>query len=440
MGKSVIAIIGRPNVGKSTLFNRIAGRRMAIVEDTPGVTRDRNYAHVSYFGKEFTLVDTGGFEPDSSDLILTQMRHQAQIAIDEADIIIFLMDGKEGSTSSDLDIIERLRKVKKPVYYVLNKIDTKKSEENVSEFYKFGIDKFYPISAEHGRCVDELLDDICLSIPSALPEENAAEYPKIAVVGKPNAGKSTLINRMLGKDRLVTSPVPGTTRDSIDTIVTYYQKEYMFVDTAGIRKKARVHEGVEYYSVVRSLRSIERCDIAIILVDAVEGLTDQDLKIIRYIEEAEKGCIIAINKWDIVEKDQNTMEQYTKNIKKIHPHLDHIPLLFLSALTGNRVQKVYDEINRIMEEYERHITTGELNRFIGSLADRLPVSTYRGKPLKLYYATQAGVRPPEFVMFVNHPDAMSTNVIRFLENNIREKWGFLGVPLRIVVRKRMSNR
>lgn len=440
MAKSVIAIIGRPNVGKSTLFNRIAGRRMAIVEDTPGVTRDRNYAHVSYFGKEFTLVDTGGFEPDSSDLILTQMRHQAQIAIDEADIIIFLMDGKEGSTSSDLDIIERLRKVQKPVYYVLNKIDTKKSEENVSEFYKFGIDKFYPISAEHGRCVDELLDDICLSIPSALPEENAAEYPKIAVVGKPNAGKSTLINRMLGKDRLVTSPVPGTTRDSIDTIVTYYQKEYMFVDTAGIRRKARVHQGVEYYSVVRSLRSIERCDIAIILVDAVEGLTDQDLKIIRYIEEAEKGCIIAINKWDIVEKDQNTMEQYTKNIKKVHPHLDHLPLLFLSALTGNRVQKVYDEINRIMEEYERHITTGELNRFIGSLADRLPVSTYRGKPLKLYYATQADVRPPEFVMFVNHPDAMSTNVIRFLENSIREKWGFLGVPLRIVVRQRLSGR
>lgn len=439
MGKPVIAIIGRPNVGKSTLFNRIVGKRIAIVENMPGVTRDRNYAHVSYYGKEFTLVDTGGLEPETSDQILTQMKTQAKIAIDEADIIIFLMDGREAVTSSDIDIVDLLRKVNKPVFYTLNKVDSKQAEENITDFYKLGIDKLYSISAEHGRYVDELLDDVCSSMTASDFQEKTVEYPKIAVVGRPNAGKSTLINKLLGKERLLTSPVPGTTRDSIDTVVIYYQKEYLFVDTAGIRKQAKVEKGVEYFSVIRSLRSIDRCDIAILLVDALEGITDQDLKIVRYIAEAEKGCIIGINKWDIVEKDEKTMEQYEKNIMETHPHLSHIPLIFLSALTGTRVQKVYDEIRRVMEEYSRHVTTGELNRFIRTVENRLPVSNYKGKPLKLYYATQAGVRPPEFVIFVNHPEAINSTAVRFLENSIRDKWGFAGTPLRIVIRKRISN-
>ncbi len=438
MKKPVVAIIGRPNVGKSTLFNRIIGKRVAIVEDTPGVTRDRNYAATSYQGRDFILVDTGGLEPDSSDLILSQMKRQARIAIDEADIIIFLMDGKEGLAFADIEIADMLRQVSKPVFYAINKIDSKKVEEGIADFYRLAVEKLYFISAEHGRCVDELLDDIYLLLPIAEEGDSSEQDapPKIAVVGKPNVGKSTLVNRLLGKERLLTSPTPGTTRDAIDTIVTYYKKRYLFVDTAGIRKKARVERGVESFSVVRSLKSIDRCDIAILLIDAVEGITDQDLKIARYIEEAGKGCIIGINKWDIVEKDDKTMDQYKKHFYSLYPYISHIPIVFISALTGNRVAKIYPEIRSVMEEYSRHITTGELNRFIGHIADRLPSSTYKGKPVKIYYATQIGVRPPKFVIFVNYPGAINPNTTRYIENSMRNQWGFRGVPIRIVIRRK----
>ena len=438
MKKPVVAIIGRPNVGKSTLFNRIIGKRVAIVEDTPGVTRDRNYAATSYQGRDFILVDTGGLEPDSSDLILSQMKRQARIAIDEADIIIFLMDGKEGLAFADIEIADMLRQVSKPVFYAINKIDNKKVEEGIADFYRLAVERLYFISAEHGRCVDELLDDLYLLLPIAEEGGNSEQDapPKIAVVGKPNVGKSTLVNRLLGKERLLTSPTPGTTRDAIDTIVTYYKKRYLFVDTAGIRKKARVERGVESFSVVRSLKSIDRCDIAILLIDAVEGITDQDLKIARYIEEAGKGCIIGINKWDIVEKDDKTMDQYKKHFYSLYPYISHIPIVFISALTGNRVAKIYPEIRSVMEEYSRHITTGELNRFIGHIADRLPSSTYKGKPVKIYYATQIGVRPPKFVIFVNYPGAINPNTTRYIENSMRNQWGFRGVPIRIVIRRK----
>lgn len=436
MKERVVAIIGRPNVGKSTLFNRIIGKRLAIVEDMPGVTRDRNYAHTSYRGRDFILIDTGGLEPETRDPILLQMRTQAGVAIDEADIIIFMMDGREGLTSSDIEIADVLRKVSTPVFYAINKVDSKKVEANISDFYRLGIEKLYAISAEHGRCVDELLDDIYLLLPEEVETENACEYPRIAVVGRPNAGKSTLINRLLGKERLVTSPVPGTTRDAIDTLITYNKKRYIFVDTAGIRRKARVESGIESHSVIRSLRSIERCDIAILLIDAVEGITSQDLKIAGYIDEAGKGYIIGMNKWDLIEKNENTMDQYKKRIWDLYPRLSHIPLIFISALSGSRAAKIYSGINSVLTEYSKKISTGELNRFLGTLSDRLPSSTYRGRHLKIYYAAQTGTAPPRFALFVNYPEAINTNTLRFIENNMREMWGFTGVPLRIIPRKK----
>ncbi len=433
MKKPVVAIIGRPNVGKSTLFNRILGKRVAIVEDVPGVTRDRNYADTTYCGREFILVDTGGLEPETSDYILSQMRTQAEIAVNESDIIIFLMDGIEGLTAADAEIAGMLRKVNKPVFYTVNKTDSKQGMSNLSEFYSIGAEKLHPISAEHGTDVDELLD----AVLPLLPEEEVREedeFPKIAIVGRPNAGKSTLINRLIGKERLVTSPVPGTTRDSIDTVVSYYRKKYIFIDTAGIRRQSKIDKGVEYYSVIRALRSIDRCNIAILLLDAMEGIAVQDLKIARYIEDAGKGCIIAINKWDIVEKDEKTMDSYTKNIRSQYPHLSHIPLIFISALTGIRTAKIYAGIHSVMEEYSRQVTTGELNRFMEEISERLPLSTYRGKALKIYYATQTGTRPPRFTLFVNYPGAIGANIKRFIENNMRSRWGFSGVPVRIMAR------
>jgi GTP-binding protein len=273
-------------------------------------------------------------------------------------------------------------------------------------------------------------------LPEVKEEKEADEYPRIAIVGKPNVGKSTLINRLIGKERLVTSPVPGTTRDAIDTVVSYYKKNYIFIDTAGIRKKARIDKGVESYSVIRSLRSIDRCDIAILLIDTVEGITVQDLKIARYIEDAGKGCIMVLNKWDLVEKDEKTMDKYTKMIRATYPHLSYIPLVFISALTGVRAPKLYPDIHSVMEEYSRQITTGELNRFIGEIADRLPSSTYRGRSVKVYYATQTGKRPPKFTLFVNYPGAIGTNIKNFIENSMRDKWGFVGAPIRIVVRRK----
>ena len=436
MKKPIVAIIGRPNVGKSTLFNRILGRRVAIVEDIPGVTRDRNYAATSYRGRDFILVDTGGLEPETSDPILVQMRTQAGIAVDEADIIVFMMDGIEGLTAADIEIGCLLRKVNKPVFYTINKIDSKKGEANISDFYRLGVEKLYPVSAEHGRDVDELLDDIYPLLPEVKEEKDADEYPRIAIVGKPNVGKSTLINRLIGKERLVTSPIPGTTRDAIDTVVSYYKKNYIFIDTAGIRKKARIDKGIESYSVIRALRSIDRCDIAIILIDAVEGITVQDLKIARHIEDAGKGCIMVLNKWDLVEKDENTMDEYKKMIKATYPHLSYIPVVFISALTGVRAPKLYPEIHSVMEEYSRQVTTGELNRFIGEISERLPSSTYRGKMIKIYYAVQTGKRPPKFTLFVNYPLGLGTNIKRFIENSMRDKWGFIGVPIRFAVRSK----
>src|SRR3972149_9636160 len=436
MKRPLIAIIGRPNVGKSTLFNRIIGKRLAIVEDMPGVTRDRNYSYTSYRGRDFILVDTGGLEPETSDPILSQMKTQAEIAINEADIIIFMMDGREGLILSDMEIVDILRKVHTPVFYAINKVDSIKVDVNISDFHRLGVEKLYAISAEHGRCVDGLLDDMYLLLPEQAEVEKGDEYPKIAVVGRPNVGKSTLVNRLSGKERLITSPVPGTTRDAIDTVVTYNKKKYLFVDTAGIRKKAHVERGIESYSVIHALRSIDRCDIAILLVDAAEGITSQDLKIASYIEEAGKGYIIGMNKWDLIEKDENTMDQYRKGIGRAYPRFSHVPLIFMSALSGSRVAQISNEINSVLGEYSKKISTGELNRFLAAISNRLPCSSYKGRPVKLYYATQIGIRPPRFLYFVNYPEAIDRNTVRFFENTMRDRWGFRGVPIRIIIRKK----
>lgn len=437
--KPLVAIIGRPNVGKSTLFNRITGTRRAIVEKIPGVTRDRNYASASYLDREFILVDTGGFESYSKHPLLEQIRRQSRIAIREADIIIFLMDGKEGLSSQDMEIADMLRKADKKVYYVINKMDNKKAEMNLPDFYTLGVEKLYPISAEHGRNVDELMDDIYPFLDERGPHEDYIEYPRIAVVGRPNVGKSTLINKLAGKDRVLISPEPGTTRDAIDTVVTHYKKKYIFIDTAGIRRRTRIDKEVESYSVMRALKSIERCDIAILLVDASEGLTSQDLKIFRYIEEAGKGCIICMNKWDIVEKNEKTLDRYRKGIVTFYPHLSHIPILFISALTGKRVTKIFNEIEKVKESFSKRISTGEINRFIRKIQNTLPSSSYRGRPLKIYYATQTASRPPEFVIFINYPEAVDERIKRYAVNSIREEWKFTGVPIRIFFRKKAKN-
>ena len=433
--KPLVAIIGRPNVGKSTLFNRIIGTRKAIVEKIPGVTRDRNYGPATYRDRHLILVDTGGFEPQAEHPIMEGVRRQTETAIDEADIIIFLMDGKEGLTEVDKEIAHMLRKTEKKVFYVVNKIDNRKAEENISDFYTLGIEKLYLISAEHGININELLDDIYPLLPETLQEE-IDQYPRIAIVGKPNVGKSTLVNKLAGKERLLISPEPGTTRDAIDTTITYYKKKYIFIDTAGIRRKSRVERGIESYSVFRALKSIDRCDIAILLVDAMESITAQDLKILKYIEEAGKGTIICFNKWDIVPKDEKTLDQYKDWIINRYPHLSHIPMLFISALTGKRVSRIFEEIEKVRAEQLKRISTGELNSFVRAIQTTLPSATYRGKPLKIYYATQAHVNPPEFVMFVNYPEAVDERIRKYILNSIRARWGFRGVPVRIFFRKK----
>jgi len=433
--KPLVAIIGRPNVGKSTLFNRIIGTRKAIVEKIPGVTRDRNYAPTTYRDRHLILVDTGGFEPSAEHPIMEGVKRQTEAAIEEADILIFLMDGKDGLTEVDREIAHMLRKTEKKVFYVVNKVDNKKAEENISDFYALGVEKLYFISAEHGINVGELLDDIYPLLPET-PAREEDQYPRIAIVGRPNVGKSTLINKLAGKDRLLTSPEPGTTRDAIDTVITYYGKKYIFIDTAGIRRKSRVERGVESYSVLRALKSIDRCDIAILLVDATEGITAQDIKILKYIEEAGRGSIICFNKWDMVLKDEKTMDRYKEWVLGRYPHLLYIPMLFISALTGKRVPKIFEEIERVRAEQLKRISTGELNNFVRNIQTTLPPASYRGKPLKIYYATQADIDPPEFVMFVNYPEAVDERVRKYILNSIRTRWGFTGVPVRIFFRKK----
>jgi len=434
--RSLIAIVGRPNVGKSRFFNRLTESQRAIVLDYEGVTRDRQYADAEWYNKHYTLIDTGGFVPVTEEPLLNLMRDQAELAIQEADIIVFMMDGKQGLTAADMQIAEQLRSSTKPTFYVVNKIDAfQKKEEQIAEFYSLGSD-LYPISAEHGHGLDNLMDAVANFIRPGEPELKEEVFARVAVVGKPNAGKSSTVNALLGEARLLTSDIPGTTRDSVDTMIRWEDKDYLVIDTAGLRKKSVIHEKLEEWSVVQAIRSIDRADVAILVLDATEGVTTQDKKIASVIDGRGRACIILVNKWDLVEKDTNTAGEFVKVIREEMNFLAYAPIIFVSALTGQRVHKILGEVDRVFEQYQRRISTGELNRFLAVIIEKHSPPVYQNRRLKFYYVSQVATRPPRFAFMVSHPKAVAPAYKRYIENQIREEYGFDGTPIKTLLRER----
>jgi GTP-binding protein len=428
--------VGRPNVGKSTIFNRLIGRRRALVDDMPGVTRDRNYGNVDRFEIPFILVDTGGFEPVTADRLLQQMREQSRLAMVEADLILFVMDGREGLTQADKEVAEMLRQADKPVFYLVNKVDGELQEAGIGDFYQLGVDNIFTISAEHNRGIGDLMEAVVAALPQrdvALAED---EVTKIAVVGRPNVGKSSLVNRLLGYERVVANPTPGTTRDSIDTYFTCKKKRYMLIDTAGIRRKGKTVEKIEKYSVMDALRSIERADVALIVIDAAQGVTEQDEKIAGYAYEAGRACIFVVNKWDIPEKDNSTFGNFVERIRTEFKYLPFAPIVFVSALTGQRIGQIMDEVANVMAQYTRRVTTSELNQVFTEAVESHHAPLFHGKRVKFYYATQVGTKPPAFVIFTNRPEGIHFSYERYLANRLREAFGFAGTPLNLMFRGR----
>jgi len=434
--KPIVAVVGRPNVGKSTLFNRIVGGKKAIVWDEPGVTRDRNYADVDREEGSFTLIDTGGFEPVSKDRIFAQMREQCQLAMDEADAILFLMDGKEGLTPSDKEVADILRRLNKPVFYIVNKIDGPKHEEKVSEFYGLGMEPIYSISAEHGYGVNGLMDEVFKALPSSTGKKWDQDVTRVAVLGRPNVGKSSLVNRLLGYKRVLVDEVPGTTRDAIDTFFERDEKKYVLVDTAGIRRKSRISLRLEKYSIVEALGTIDRSDVALLLLDSKEGVTDQDARIGGFIHEKGKGCILVVNKWDLVEKDSQTMVRYEREVREHLKYLSYVPLLFISALTGQRIKKVLEAVGHVSEQAKKRISTSPLNRYFSEWVEKFPPSLYKNRSVKMNYITQVSSAPPTFVIYTNFPEGIHFSYERYLINQLREAFGFEGVPIRLLFRKK----
>ena len=428
---SIVAIVGRPNVGKSTLFNRILGRRMAIVEDVPGVTRDRNYAEVSRYAKRFTLIDTGGFEPSSNDRLLAQMREQSQLAIEEADVILFVMDGREGLNPADEEVAGMLRQVDKPVLFVVNKVDGPGQEATLGEFYALGVGDLYPISAEHRLGVGTLVDEILELLPEH--DEDQANLPetRLSIIGRPNVGKSSLVNCLLGYERVVANPTAGTTRDSVDTPFIYNGKRYVLIDTAGIRRKGRVSQKLEKYSVIHAMKALDRTHIAMLVIDAEEGVTDQDLTIAGYAYERGRAVILVVNKWDLVEKDNTTMGNYVKNVRGAFKFLPDSPIHFVSALSGQRVNKIMADVEIVSGEFNRKVATAELNRVLKDAELNHPPPMFHGRRLKLFYATQTAVRPPTFVVFVNKSAGIHFSYERYLVNCLRQAFGFTACPIRL---------
>ncbi len=430
----IIAIVGRPNVGKSTLFNRLVGRRKAIVDDMPGVTRDRNYATVGRYDVPFTLIDTGGFEPVTDDQLLRQMREQSQLAMEEADLILFVMDGRQGLTEADREVAAMLRRVDKPLFFVVNKVDGQKQELDTSDFYRLGIGEVWPVSAEHGRGVEELMDAVLPLLPrQEIPLEEEA-VTRIAVVGRPNVGKSSLVNRLLGFERVVANPTPGTTRDSVDTPLSWHKKPFLLIDTAGIRRKGRISLKIETYSVVDALRSLDRADVALIVINAEDGVTEQDSKIAGYAYEAGRACIFVVNKWDAVEKDNKSVGAFVERIRSEFKFLPFAPILFISAKSGQRIDTVMAEVDKVMGQYTKRVGTGELNRIITSATEVHPPPVVAGRRMKIYYGTQVSTRPPTFALFVSKPDGIHFSYERYLTNKIREAFGFEGTPVRLLFR------
>ncbi|SHJ25752.1 ribosome biogenesis GTPase Der [Hespellia stercorisuis] len=437
MSKPVVAIVGRPNVGKSTLFNALAGEMISIVKDTPGVTRDRIYAEVSWLDKNFTLIDTGGIEPDSSDVILSQMRDQAQIAIDTADVIIFITDVRQGLVDSDSKVADMLRRSKKPVVLVVNKVDSfSKFMPDVYEFYNLGIGDPVPVSAASRLGIGDMLDEVVKYFPEHDSEEEEDERPRIAIVGKPNVGKSSIINKLLGKNRVIVSDIAGTTRDAIDTAIVHDGKEYVFIDTAGLRRKSKIKEELERYSIIRTVTAVERADIVLVVIDAVEGVTEQDAKIAGIAHERGKGVIIVVNKWDAIEKDNKTVKEYENKVRTVLSYMPYAEIMYVSAETGQRLPKLYDMIDMVIQNQNLRVATGVLNEIMTEAVAMQQPPSDKGKRLKLYYITQVSVKPPTFVIFVNDKELMHFSYTRYLENKIREAFGFKGTSLRFFVRER----
>ena len=439
MPKPVVAIVGRPNVGKSTLFNRIIGRNFAIVEDTPGVTRDRNYTEAEWEGKRFLLVDTGGFEPETEDPMYSKMREQTTLAVEEADFIIFLMDGKQGLLPADIEVSQRLRASGKPVIYAVNKVDGEKHEGFIPDFYRLGINAVFPVSAQHGQGFSELMDELGRILPETsreTEERELADVPRVAILGRPNVGKSSFVNALIGEDRMIVSPMAGTTRDAVDSMYQYYGRKYVLVDTAGIRSRGRISQGIEKYSVMRAMKSLSRADVALVLIDASEGITEQDERIVGLAHEEGKGIILVLNKWDLVPDKEQAYKRFMADVQQRLKFVDYASVITLSAQTRQRITKVFEEIDKVIEEREKRVPTAELNRVFEKLAAHHEPPLYRARRVKYYYITQVAIKPPTFVVFVNYPDGVHFSYIRYIENNLREAFGFHGTPVRIFAKRR----
>ncbi len=435
--KPIVAVVGRPNVGKSTLFNALAGERIAIVKDTPGITRDRIYTDVEWLDWSFTLIDTGGIEPDSKDIILSQMREQAEIAVSTADVIIFLVDVKQGLVDADAKVADMLRRSQKPVVLVVNKVDSfAKYEADVYEFYNLGIGDPIAISAVNKLGIGEMLDKVTALFHTEDFEESEDERPRVAIVGKPNVGKSSIINKLIGENRLIVSDIAGTTRDAVDTEVVYDGREYIFIDTAGLRRKNKIKEELERFMIIRTVSAVERADIVVLVIDAVEGVTEQDAKIAGIAHDRGKGIIIAVNKWDAIEKDDKTIYRFTEKVRNILSFMTYAEIVFISAVTGQRLNKLFDTIDMVIQNQSLRISTGVVNEIIVETTALQQPPADKGKRLKIFYTTQVGVKPPTFVTFVNNKELMHFSYLRYLENKLREAFGFRGTSIKIIVRQK----
>ncbi len=437
MKDAVVAVIGRPNVGKSSFFNYIAKQRIAIVDDQPGVTRDRIYARVEWLQQRFTLIDTGGIEPANDLPLLKQMRIQADIAIETADVVLFMVDVKDGMTAADQDIANMLRKAAKPVFVVVNKCDNPgRMPEQAFEFYNLGLGDLFPVSSLHGLGMGDLLDAIAAALPETDEDDDEETGIKVAIIGKPNAGKSSLFNRLAGEERAIVSEMAGTTRDALDSVVENSFGRYVFIDTAGFRRKSRITDSVERYSIMRAVAAVERADVCLIMIDAETGVTEQDTKVAGLAHNAGKGSIFVVNKWDLIEKETGTQEKFKLDLLGRFQFMDYAPVIFISALTGHRCTNVYKAVNEVYAEARKRITTGTLNDFIAEIQAMVPAPQYKGKRLKIAYATQVAVQPPEFILFVNSTELLHFSYDRYLENQFRKNFGFAGTPIRLTLREK----
>lgn len=437
MSKPIVAIVGRPNVGKSTLFNVLAGEKISIVQDTPGVTRDRIYADINWLDYNFTLIDTGGIEPESDNIILKSMREQAEIAIETADVILFMTDVRQGMVDDDAKVADMLRRSKKPIVLVVNKVDSfEKFMPDVYEFYNLGLGDPHPISGSSRLGIGDMLDEVVSHFNESAKDDTEDERPRIAIIGKPNVGKSSIINKLLGEDRVIVSDIAGTTRDAVDTEIVRNGREYVFIDTAGLRRKSKIKEDIERYSIIRTVSAVERCNVAVLVIDATEGITDQDAKIAGIAHDRGKGMIIAVNKWDAIEKNDKTIYKFTEEIRNKLSYMPYAELLFISAQTGQRLPKLFDTIDAVIENHSLRIATGVLNEIMSEAVAMQQPPSDKGKRLKLYYITQVSVKPPTFVIFVNDKELMHFSYTRYIENRIRESFGFRGTPLKFIIRER----